>query len=59
MPGKKVDKHCEGCRLDDGARFRTLASLYLCPECYRIWMKTGKVPEPMVDLEPEAEERRW
>lgn len=59
MPGRKVDKHCEGCRLDQGARFRTLASRYLCGGCYKVWMETGELPPPVVEIEVEQEVKRW
>jgi len=57
---KKHQKHCDACRLDEGARFRTLANAYLCTTCYRTWVKTGKMPDPVLDDQDDREEeRRW
>lgn len=58
MKARKTQKVCEGCRQDDGARFRALVNLYLCWECYTIWHQTGTVPSPQVG-DDGAEERRW
>ena len=57
MRATKHQKHCEGCRKDDGARFRALVNLYLCAACYAAFLKGGEVPEPEVD--EVGEERRW
>lgn len=57
---KLIQKHCEGCRLDVGARFRALTGLYLCQECHQAWHVTGKVPGPQIEAVDEAVEvRRW
>ncbi len=54
----KSARHCEGCHRDLGARFRTLANLYLCQTCYQEWMQTGTVPLPVVE-ERDEERVRW
>jgi hypothetical protein len=54
---RKMAKHCEGCRTDAGARYRTLLDLFLCEYCYAMWRGTGQVPLP--DIETETEGQRW
>lgn len=51
---RKHAKHCDGCRRDAGARFRTILNLFLCNGCYAAWNQTGTVPGP--DFEDEGSE---
>lgn len=46
MRPAKVAKRCEGCHDEKPARFRTLANLHLCGDCYNAFIETGQVPEP-------------
>ena len=42
----KSNRRCEGCGQRVLARFRTLASRYLCVACYQEFLTTGYVPAP-------------
>ena len=58
MP-RKTQKLCEACKRSDGARFRTLVSLYLCAECFEQWNETGEIPEAEMDMDVEPASGRW
>jgi hypothetical protein len=51
----KTHKHCEGCRQDEGARFRTLFDLYLCDRCYAQARASGKIPGPQFSDDDDKE----
>lgn len=64
MPrSRKVAKQCEGCHRDRPARFRLTLNLFVCDDCFGVWMRTGKLPDPEFEDEdfeaPSEEERRW
>lgn len=46
---RKHAKHCDGCKRDQGARFRTMLNLFLCEGCYTTWNQTKVVPGPDFD----------
>ena len=57
MRAKKYQKHCEGCRRDEGARFRTWVNLHLCADCFTAFLRGGKIPAPIVEVPDAAFER--
>ena len=36
-------KPCEGCHVDADGRFRIVANLFLCAECWEFWQRHGRV----------------